>query len=79
MNSDFFKLNLRDFLRGLIVAVVVAVIGVLYGAVQADFSLTWEYWQPVFVDTIKAGIQGFIAYLALNLVTNSQRGIGTEP
>lgn len=67
MKSDFLKLNARDFFRGLMVAVGAAALSVLYGAVQADFSLTWEYWQPVMVDTIKAALQGFLAYLALNL------------
>lgn len=72
MRSGYLKLNGRDFLRGLIVAVGTAAIGVLYGSVQTDFSLTWEYWQPVMIDTVKAAIQGFLAYLALNLFTGNE-------
>jgi hypothetical protein len=81
MNTDkskFMRLNGRDFFRGLLVAVGAAALGVLYGAVQTDFSLTWEYWQPVIVDTIKASIQGFLAYLALNLFTNSTGGVAMK-
>lgn len=71
MKSSFLKLNARDFFRGLLVAVGAAALGVLYGAVQTDFNLTWEYWQPVVIDTIKAAIQGFLAYLALNLFSGN--------
>ena len=72
MKSGYLKLNARDFFRGLIVAVGAAALGVLYGAVQTDFSLTLEYWQPVVIDTVKAAIQGFLAYLAMNLFTGEK-------
>lgn len=78
MKSEFGKLNARDFFRGLLVAVGAAAFGVIYGAVQGDFQLTWEYWQPVIIDSVKASIQGFLAYLALNLFTNSQGGAVKE-
>lgn len=79
MKSDFFKLNLRDFARGAIVAVITAAVGVIYGAVQTDFDLTWLYWKPVLIDTIKVSVQAFIAYIALNIFTNKTGGIGAIP
>ena len=76
MRSEFLKLNLRDFLRGLIVATMAAALGVVYGAVNADnFDLTWIYWQPIVIDTIKASVQAFVAYLMLNLFTNQSGGL----
>jgi len=74
MKSDFLKLNLRDFMRGMLVAVISAAVGVLYAATQKDFTLTWEYWQPVFVETIRISIQAFIGYIFLNLFTNKTGG-----
>ena len=73
--SKFLRLNARDFFRGLLLAVGAAAFGVIYGAVQNDFSLTWEYWQPVLVSTVKVSIQSFMAYLMLNLFTGEKKDL----
>jgi hypothetical protein len=68
MKSTFLGLNWKDFLKGGIVAFIVAV---LTGALQlfqtGPVEWTWLFWQP----TIYAGITALIAYLLKNLVTNS--------
>jgi hypothetical protein len=60
MKSKFFNLNLKDFLKGSIVAVLTA-LGTFLGSVSnADLASIG-----------KAAIIAFLAYLVKNLFTNS--------
>lgn len=66
MKSDFLKLNLNDLLRGILVAVITALIAYLYGSFEAGTleQLNWK-------EMLLAGAGAGIAYLAKNLLTNS--------
>lgn len=65
MPSDFLKLNWEDFGRGLVVAVLSAVITYLYQAVQTSFT-TLD-----FATLGQVAITALLAYLLKNLTTNS--------
>ena len=68
MKSELFKLNWNDFFKGLIVAVLSAVITFLYDLVQAgDFVLNAELLNKVLTVSASA----LLAYLLKNLFTNS--------
>lgn len=67
MKSNFLNLNLTDLTKGLVVAVLTAVITYLYEALQSgDFtSLDWKI-----VGT--TALIAAIGYLSKNLLTNSE-------
>ena len=64
MKSGLFKLNLRDFLRGLLVAILTAIIAVIYEAIQTGSGIDWKL-------VIIAGVTAALGYLSTNLFTNS--------
>lgn len=65
MNSQFFSLNTRDFIKGLFVAVFTAVITMLYTSIQAgDFVFNWK---AIGMAALSSGL----AYIMKNLLTNS--------
>lgn len=66
MDSTFFKLNLKDFGKGLLVAVLSAVITYLYQAVQNGSLATID---PSVL--LQVAVGALLAYLLKNLVTNS--------
>jgi hypothetical protein len=73
MKSKFGTLNKRDFVRGLIFAVLTAMFGVVYGVIMpGDFDFTWIFWQPILITAAKSGIQAFFGYIMLNVFSNSQ-------
>jgi len=73
MKSKFGTLNKRDFVRGLIFAVLTAMFGVVYGVIMpGDFDFTWTFWQPILITASKSGIQAFFGYIMLNVFSNSQ-------
>jgi hypothetical protein len=64
MNSPFFSLNTKDFVKGLFVAVFTAVITLLYNSVQAgDFVFNWK---AIGMAALTSGL----AYIMKNLLTN---------
>ena len=65
-NSIFGTLNLKDFLKGLVVAVLTAVIGIISTSLQAG-SLTFD-WKQIGTIALSAGL----AYIGKNLFSNSQ-------
>ena len=67
MNSALFRLNLNDFVKGLVVAVLTAGLGAIAPAVSAG-AITVAVLQTAGW----SGLAGGIAYLTKNLVTNSQ-------
>jgi len=79
MRSELFKLNKRDFIRGLLFAVLTAMFGVIYGVVMpGDFYFTWAFWQPVLITAVKSGVQAFFGYLMLNVFSNSNGDLKKE-
>lgn len=65
MNSSIFTLNKSDFLKGLIVAVLTAVITVAYNTVQTGtLSFDWK-------EISTAAASAALAYIMKNLLTNS--------
>jgi len=65
MNSSIFTLNKADFIKGLIIAVLTAVITLLYNTVQTG-SLTFD-WKAISTAAASAAL----AYIMKNLLTNS--------
>jgi hypothetical protein len=65
MNSSIFTLNKADFIKGLIIAIITAVITLLYNTVQTG-SLTFD-WKAISTAAASAAL----AYIMKNLLTNS--------
>lgn len=59
-----FQLNSKDFLRGLIMAVVVPVLVLIQNSVSAG-TLTFD-WKQLAI----AAVSGFVAYLLKNFLTD---------
>lgn len=72
MNSKFGTLNWKDFGKGLLVAVISAVLGVVTTSLQVG-SLTFD-WKAIGTIALSAGL----AYITKNLFQNSAGQIGTE-
>lgn len=69
MKSKFLTLNIKDLIKGAILAFIVAVLtSALHLLESGNIEWTWVYWQP----TIIAGVIALIGYLLKNLITNSQ-------
>jgi EamA domain-containing membrane protein RarD len=66
MKSSIFTLNKADFLKGLIIAVITAVITILYNTVQVG-SLSFD-WKAISTAAASAAL----AYIMKNLLTNSE-------
>ena len=66
MKSKFLNLNFNDFAKGLLTAIIVAVITYIYEAVQTG-SLSDIDWKIVGFTALTAAV----GYLFKNLVTNS--------
>jgi hypothetical protein len=66
MKSLFFTLNKQDYLKGLIVAVISAVITVIYSTIQTG-TLTLD-WKAI----ATAALSAALAYITKNLLTNSE-------
>ena len=68
MNSNFFSLNWMDLLKGLLVAVIGAILTGIYEAITAgSLTWTWAFFQPIVLTGVAAGI----AYLIKNFLSNS--------
>ena len=74
MNSIFLRLAKNDFIKGLIVSVVGATLGVIQPAIAAGTVLD----PTVFRGALQLGLGAGVAYLTKNLFTNSQGKIGPE-
>lgn len=68
MNSGFLKLNAKDFLKGLLMAVIMAFVTGLYEVMQAgQFDFTWLTLKPILMISAGAGL----SYLIKNIFTNN--------
>jgi len=68
MKSKFLSLDLKDFLRGLLIAFLTAVITGIIELLDFGAIFTWPTLKPVLI----AGVSGALAYLLKCLMTNSQ-------
>jgi hypothetical protein len=76
MRSAFLSLNLRDFFKGLVLAVLAAIITYAYEAVQTGVLFDLAFLKSAGMVALSA----VLAYLVKNLFTNSQGQIATaEP
>lgn len=67
MKSVFLSLNIKDIVKGFILAVITALIAGAYQAIQSGtIAFTWLFWQPIVYTAIGAGL----AYLLKNWLTN---------
>jgi hypothetical protein len=68
MKSKFLKLNTRDYINGIIVAVFCSFLTGFYQIIANGGVLNWTTLKPVVIAAIGSGI----AYLTKNLLTNSK-------
>jgi hypothetical protein len=68
MKSKFLTLDLKDFLRGLLIAFLTALISGVIELLDTGAVFTWLTLKPVLI----AGVSGALAYLLKSLMTNSQ-------
>lgn len=70
--SDFLKLNWSDFAKGLVLAVIVAFIGVIEQALTAHgFDFGAYDWSGI----VTVCLEAFGAYLAKNLLSDSNGAV----
>ena len=69
MKSKLFNLNLRDGIRGLIIAVIASILASLKPIIETHQLPNKE---QLFNALIMGGLSGLISYLSLNFVTNSK-------
>jgi hypothetical protein len=72
MNSSLFTLNSKDWVKGLVVAVLTAIITVVYNTIQTGALLL--DWKAISIAAISAAL----AYITKNLLTNSEDQILTK-
>jgi hypothetical protein len=65
MNSTFLTLGSKDFIKGLLVAVLSAVITIVYNTIQ-NGSLTFD-WKTIGMTALTSAV----AYIMKNLFSNS--------
>jgi hypothetical protein len=65
MKSVFLSLNTADFIKGLALTIITAVISIVYQVVQAG-SLSFD-WKAIGTAALSAGL----GYIIKNLLTNS--------
>jgi hypothetical protein len=65
MNSTFLTLGSKDFIKGLLVAVLSAVITIVYNTIQTG-SLTFD-WKTIGMTALTSAV----AYIMKNLFSNS--------
>jgi hypothetical protein len=68
MKSKFLQLNAKDFFRGLLIAILTAIITGLIDILDNGAIFTWVTMKPVLI----AGISAALSYLLKCLATNSQ-------
>ena len=68
MRSRLFNLNLRDFLKGLLYAILAAILTVIQSALTAGALFETATWATV--GTV--ALSTFLAYLGANIFQNSQ-------
>jgi len=72
MPSKFLGLNLGDFERGLIVAVLSAILTVVYDSLSKGLPTDLASMKPMLLSAAGVGLTAGIAYILKNLGTNSE-------
>ena len=72
-HSSFFNLNWQDFLKGLVVAVLGAMVAIIAPSIQ-DGSLTFD-WTTIWHTGVAAGV----AYIGKNFLTPTPKTIQIDP
>jgi hypothetical protein len=72
-SSKLFSLNLADFMKGLLMAILASVFAVIKTSVEAG---TFSFDLPTIG---KYALMGAVAYLAKNFFTNSDGELAKEP
>jgi putative flippase GtrA len=67
MKSTFLNLNLKDLVKGFIVAIVTALLTGIYQVIQSGGVFDWITIKPVVIASVGAGI----SYIIKNYLTNS--------
>ena len=68
MKSKFLSLDLKDFLRGILIAFMTAVITGIISMLDIGANFSWFSLKPV----LMAGVSAALSYLLKCLMTNSQ-------
>ncbi len=71
MKSKFFSLKLGDWIKGLILAVLTAIVATVYELLQ-NSGLQFGWAEIKYIGT--AALMAFLAYISKNLLTNSEGG-----
>jgi hypothetical protein len=68
-NSKIFKLNASDFVKGLVLTILTALVTGLYELIQSGWQLTfdWLTFKPIVMTAAAAAL----SYLIKNFLTNS--------
>lgn len=72
--SRFLTINWRDFLKGLLLSVISAVITLIYNAIQSGVTLDAAFFKQVGI----VAVTTLLAYLAKNLFENSEGNLALE-
>jgi len=69
MNSKFLKLNAKDFVKGLVLTLLTALVTGLYELIQSGWALTfdWITFKPIIMTAAAAAL----SYIIKNFFTNS--------
>jgi len=71
MYSKLYTVNVKDFIKGVTMAILVAVVTFLYSLVtQAGFDLFATEWQTVFNQMTQVSFITFISYLFKNYISD---------
>jgi uncharacterized membrane protein len=68
MSSNFLRLNARDLIKGIIVAIICTFITGTYELIANEGVINWLTIKPVLIAAIGAGL----SYLTKNLLSNSK-------
>lgn len=73
--SNFLGLNIKDLIKGIITAVLTALIAFAYKAIEAGtIEFTWVFWKPAVLSAVGAGL----AYMLKSWLTNSDGKFGSK-
>jgi hypothetical protein len=68
MKSKFLRLNLSDGIKGLILAVITALVTGVYELLLSGGGFTWETLKPMLLTAAAAGL----SYIIKNFLTNNE-------
>lgn len=74
MKSKFLTLDIRDFLYGILIAFLTALLTGIIDILQKGVVFDWPSLKPVLI----AGICAALSYLLKNLLSNSQNQLLTR-